>query len=267
MYVQRLIGNAPFGVYALHILDDTAFVVERLAVLLERTAVFEDDLKPFVEIRQLLQSVAERRIVEFQSLEYLIVGIEHDLGPAPFGVAYTGERTLRDASVEAHLVQLAVLRDLDVEPLGKRVDARYAHAVQTSRKFVSAAAEFASRVQLGQYDFDRGLALFLDYADGDTSAVVGDGHRARFEDLDLDRIAVSRHRLVDRVVDDFEYEMMQSSFVRGTDVHTRSFADGLQSFEHLDIALGIAVLFGHFYLRCPHARTRICARSHKIIIF
>ena len=257
--VQRGVGDAALGVDALDELDDAALIVERLAIFFERTAVFEDDLQPLVEVGELLQSVAERRIIEVERLEDLAVGIEHDLCAASLGVAYARERSLSDAAVEAHLVQLAVLCDLDVQPLGQRVDARHADAVQTARKLISAAAELAARMQLGQHDLDCGFSLFFDDADRDTSAVVGDGHRAVFEDLHFDGVAKARHRLVDGVVHDLKDEVVKSSLVRRADIHAGSLSNGLKTFEHLNVALGIAVLFGHLYL--PLARVHAYARA------
>ena len=48
-------------------------------------------------------------------------------------------------------------------------------------------------------------------------------------------IAVTRKRFVDRVVNDFVDEMMQTALRRTADIHTRTFADGFESFEDLDL--------------------------------
>ena len=60
----------------------------------------------------------------------------------------------RLAAVERHRPGLAVAVDLDVEPLGERVDDRGADAVQTAGRRVRAAAELAAGVQLGEDDLD-----------------------------------------------------------------------------------------------------------------
>ena len=60
------------------------------------------------------------------------------------------------AAVERHRPGLAVAVDLDVEPLGERVDDGGADAVQAAGCRVRAAAELAAGVQLGEDDLDAG---------------------------------------------------------------------------------------------------------------
>src|SRR5260370_31045141 len=52
------------------------------------------------------------------------------------------------------------------------------------------------------------------------------------------RMAV--HRLVDRVVQDFPDEVMQPGGTDSTDVHSRTLADRLESFENGDVFCGVA---------------------------
>src|ERR1700687_336884 len=57
----------------------------------------------------------------------------------------------------------------------------------------------------------------------------------------LDVFAISRERLVDGVVQDFEHHVMQTRAVgRVADVHTGPLAHSLEAFEHL-AAVGIVV--------------------------
>src|SRR6266480_7511129 len=46
---------------------------------------------------------------------------------------------------------------------------------------------------------------------------------------------------VDRVIDNFEHHVMQSAFVRITDVHAGAFPDRFQTFELLDLS-GVVLL-------------------------
>ena len=64
----------------------------------------------------------------------------------------------RRAALVALLVDLAVAPDLELEPLGQRVDDRHADAVQAARDLVAVVVELAAGVQHGQHDFGRRLA-------------------------------------------------------------------------------------------------------------
>ena len=134
---------------------------------------------------------------------------------------------------------MAVLVHLEVEPARQRVHHRHADAVQTARHLVAAAAELAARVQHGERDLCARLALVLGVRIGrDPAAVVGDTHRAVGEDRDVDAGALTRHRLVDRVVEQLPDEVVEAGRTRGSDVHAGSFADGIEALQDLD-ALGV----------------------------
>src|SRR4051794_41948371 len=51
---------------------------------------------------------------------------------------------------------------------------------------------------------------------------------------------MTRHRLIDRVVDDLVDEVMEASNAGGADVHAGPLADRLEAFEDLDV-LGVVV--------------------------
>ena len=56
---------------------------------------------------------------------------------------------------------------------------------------------------------------------------------------DVDLIAETRQRFVDRVVDDLVDEMVQAGRPGRADVHRRPLADGFEAFENLDLVGGI----------------------------
>ncbi len=53
---------------------------------------------------------------------------------------------------------------------------------------------------------------------------------------DVDLLAVARHGLIDRIVDDFFNQMVKPSVARIADVHGRTSSDGLQALENLNRA-------------------------------
>ncbi len=148
---------------------------------------------------------------------------------------------------------VAVAGDVDLEPGGQRVHHGDADAVQTAADVVAAvlAAELAAGVQLGHHDVD-GRRTAGVHLDRDAAAVVDDLDAAVLEDPHVDLRRVSGHRLVDRVVDDLPDEVVQTALAGGADIHARTFADGLQTFENGD-GVGAVLLLG-FLLRSSHGR-------------
>ena len=150
---------------------------------------------------------------------------------------------LRDlAAGERHRVDRAVAADLHVELLRQRVDHRDADAVQAAGDRVAAPAELAAGVQDGQDHLERRAAILGpgDGLDRDAAAVVVHARGTVGVQGDDDAIAIPRHRLVDRVVDDLVDEVMQAADAGGADVHAGPFADRLESLEDLDV-LGVVV--------------------------
>jgi hypothetical protein len=79
--------------------------------------------------------------------------------------------------------------------------------------------------------------------DRDAAAVVADGDRIVFMQLDLDAVGVARHRLVHRVVEHLGHQVVQRALVGAADIHAGAFADGLQPLQHLD---GGGIVDGRF---------------------
>ena len=202
-----------------------------------------------VEERLLAQALVERLIVVDRGVgEHLGVGLEANAGARAVGVADYGHRLGDIAPRELHAVDLAVLVDIDLEPLGEGVDDRRADAVQAAGDLVSAAAEFAARVQDGEDDLKGALARLLLDIDGDASAVIRDGYHVARLNGDLDMGAVARESLVYRVVDYFIYKMVQAGGAGRADIHTRSLADSLKTLEYLDLTCVIILRDGRIHL-------------------
>jgi len=131
---------------------------------------------------------------------------------------------------------------LGLEPLGERVDAGDADAVEAARDLVGALVELAAGVQHGQDDLERGLAAevrrqlrVLHRVDRDARAVVLNGDRVALMDRDGHARAAAGQDLVDGVVDDLVNQVVQAGRAGAADVHRRAFAHGLQAFEDLDL--------------------------------
>ena len=133
------------------------------------------------------------------------------------------------------MINLAVARDLGLEPFRERVCALRADAVQSARILVCALSEFSARVQIRQHQLNRGHLPFRMNVDRNAAAVVA--HRDRSVDVDdhFDLCAKSCEMFVDRVIENFVNQVMQSAFVRISNKHSRPFADCFETFELVDL--------------------------------
>src|SRR5262245_23539946 len=93
------------------------------------------------------------------------------------------------------------------------------------------------------------------HLDRDPTAVVTNLDAAVLKDLHVDFRRVSSHRLVNGVVDYLPDEVVQTTFSGGADIHARTFADGLQTFENGD-GVGAVSLLG-LLLRSSHGWKRL----------
>src|SRR5581483_2904237 len=226
--------------------------VEKLVLLL-RALVFDGDLDALVQKRQLAQPLGKNVEAEVDGLEDRAVGFEGDPRAAFFGFADFLQSSLGIAALVALLIHLAVALDLDLQGFRERVDHGNADAVQAAGNFVGSFVEFAAGVKFGQHDFGGGNVFGRMNVDGNAAAVVGYGDAVIDVNDDFDRVAVPGKRLVDRVIDDFIDQMVQTALAGVADVHPGPFSDGFKAFENFDVigvVFGIlrGFLLGHFHL-------------------
>ena len=103
------------------------------------------------------------------------------------------------------------IADLYLQPFGQCVYDGRADTVQAARYFISAAAEFAARMQDGKDDRNGGNPHFLVDADGYTASVVVHADDIARQDTDVDFCTVARERLVDCVIHNLIYQMVQAA--------------------------------------------------------
>ena len=142
------------------------------------------------------------------------------------------------------------IADLDLQPLGQRIDDRSANAVQTAGDLVSAAAELAAGVQDGKDNGDRRDAqLWLD-ADRDASTVILDTDDIARQQVDQNLGTVSCQDLVNGVVHNLIDQVVQALRTGGADVHTRTLADSIKTLQYLNVT-GV-IFFDHLgiFFRC-----------------
>ena len=226
-------------------LQDAALVLEIIGFA--GTFVGDEDADAAVEEAQLAHALGQDLEAVFARFEDLVVGPERGLGPGLLGLAHLLKLGQRDAALVALDVDAAFRLDLQVQPLGQRVDDRDADAVQAARNFVGLVVELAAGVEHGHDDFGSRLLLRLVHAHRDAAAVVDHGDRVVDVDEDLDVFAEPGQGLVDGVVHDFVNEVVEAFRTGAADVHGGPLADRLQALEDLDALCRIFV-FWHDHL-------------------
>ena len=76
----------------------------------------------------------------------------------------------------------------------------------------------------------------------DTTTIVLYGDRVIFVDSYLNVSTIASHRLVDRVVDGFVYQMVETLLADVANVHSRTLTYSFQTLEYLNVTRGV-VLF------------------------
>ena len=163
------------------------------------------------------------------------VGLEGDQGAGAFGFADDLQLVGGDAALKGHVIDLVVAGDLDLEPLGKGVDTFGADAVEAAGVFVSALAEFAAGMKIGQDQFDGGHFPFGMHVHGDAAAIVADGNGAVHMDGHVNSIAEAGQMFVNGIVQHFEDAVMQAALVGVADIHAGPFADGFQPLQLVNL--------------------------------
>ena len=128
----------------------------------------------------------------------------------------------------------AVARNFQLEPVGKRVDDGNADAVQAAGNFVGVAVEFSAGVKDGEHDFGGGTLFGGVHVDGNAAAVVDHGDGIVGVHGDVDFVGETGHGFVDRIVDNFPDQVMQTHLASGADVHGGAQTNCFEAAEHLD---------------------------------
>ena len=138
---------------------DPEFIQVLLVLRRFRALVGEIDLEPGVKKGQLAQSRGELRELELgRDVKDRRIRQKRDERAGVFlvlEIADHGEFLRRDTPRESHVIDLAVARNLHLEPIGKRVDTLRPYPVQSTGELVSSLPKLPARVQICEHELDR----------------------------------------------------------------------------------------------------------------
>ena len=217
--------------------------VEMLDESLDATLVLEDVFLVFlalvhetnayarIEKRQLAQPAREYVVVKLDVREGAGAGLEAQGSPRAIRIADNGERLLRLTVYVFLLVDLPVAVNREDQVFGQGVDDGYADTVQAAGHLVGIVVELTAGVQNRHDDFGGRAPFFRVQVYRDAAAVVADRYGLVGVNGDRNRVAVTRERLVDGVIDNLENHVVKAGAVIGiADVHAGPLAHGLKAF-------------------------------------
>ncbi len=159
------------------------------------------------------------------------------------GLSFALQRSLRNAAAIFLGPGVAFAPDLEIQMIGKRIDATHAYAVKAARDFVTVRIEFAAGMQFGHYDLSRGDAFFLMNTYRNTAAVIGHRNRVVDVDDDVDLVGVPGESLVHGIVNNLVHQVMQPAFSGGANIHGRPETHCLQAFQNFDTGLIVSLVW------------------------
>ena len=106
--------------------------------------------------------------------------------------------------------------------------------MQAARHLIGGVIKLAAGMQDGHNDLESRDLLDRVLIHRNTAAIVNNGDGVVRMHRHQNLGAIPRHGLVDRVIDDLPYQMMQSGRARRADIHTRTLANGLKTLKDLN---------------------------------
>ena len=212
--------------------------------------VGQGDSNTSIEEREFAHAVGQNVVLIFGGDENGVVWPELLACTTEFGLTHNLDVVEGLSLLVFLLVNLIITENLTSHVLGKSINATDAHAMQTSRDLVASLVELTSSMQHSHNDFQSALVLLLVHIHRDASSIVLNGDAPVFVDGDFDMCTKASQGFVNTVVHRLVDEMVKSLLRNVTDVHCRTLAHGLQSFEDLNVTRAVVRAVLDFFFHC-----------------
>ena len=229
------------GTTAVDVADEvlqTAFAMELLSfcfALFIGSQVGQRDGDACIQVSQFAHTIGEDVIFICSGCEDCLVGPELLTCASQFRCADSFDSSHGFADGVFLLIDLAITVNL-ADHLGRKgVHTADTHTMQTAADFVAAFVELTASMQNSHDHLESALVFLFVHVDRNASTVVLNGDAVVLVDCHFDVCAIACQRFVDRVVDGFVHEMVQSLLADVADIHGRTLTYGFQSFQHLNI--------------------------------
>ena len=244
--VEHLVDRSLVGVQVFNERTQAAFVLEQL--FLAAALILEDDADTGVEEGQFTNPLGQDVPAEVDVLEGFVRRTEVNLGTGSFAFANNLHRFLRNTVNVGLLPNLSAATHSQHQQFGEGVYYGNTYAVQTTGYFVRVVVELTASVEHGHDDLCRRNAFFFMHVYRDATTVVTHGDGFIRVDDNADVVAVTGQSFVDGVIDHLEHHVVQTATIIGVaNVHTGTFAYGIQTFQHFNAGRVVRVFFAHAF--------------------
>ncbi len=137
---------------------------------------------------------------------------------------------------------MTVTFDLNKDLFRQGIHYRDTHAMQTTGNFISATAEFTACMQHGHYDFKRRLLKLYILTYRYATSIIDNSDRVILMYNHLNPVTITCECLIDTIIDDLPYQVMETFRTSRTNIHARTFPNRFQPFQYLNLALIICRL-------------------------
>ena len=193
-----------------HILPDTALIAHGVALLTTFALILDGNTQTCVQKCLLAHAGVKNGIVILHRVKHLVIGHKGNGGTGAVRLSHDLHLTDNITAGEGHLIDLPLLVYLYRQPLRQGVDHAGAHAVKAAGHLITAAAELAAGMQHRKHHFQSGTARLGLNVHGNTASVVRHGDGSILIDGNLDLRAVAGQGLIDGVVHDLIYQVMET---------------------------------------------------------
>ena len=229
-------------------LSQTFFWIKLLtleaSVLVHNPTVRQGDAETSVQISQFAQTWSQNLVIVYRFCKDGIIRPELLAGSSDVGCTDFFYRVKRFTDLILLLIDFTIAEYLRSHVGRQRVYARHTYTVQTSGYLVRTLVEFTSGMQYGHGNFQCRLLFFLVIVHRNTASVVLYCDWIVFVDCYFDVVAITGQCFVDRVVNDFVYQMVKSLDADVTNVHRRAFSYCFKTFQYLDTIRRIRPVIG-----------------------
>jgi len=195
-----------------------------------RAFIHQGDFDAGVEKRQFPQAVGNHIKAEFGFFKNFIIRQKRDGGAASPAFADNLQGPVRNAPLVGLPVNIPIASHFQFTGAGKRINHRYADAVQSAGYLVGVVVKFSSGVQFGHGDFRSRHAFRFMKIHRNAPAVVFHDNAVINPDFHGNGITEPRRRFVNAVVNNFVNQMMKTFFACRTNIHGRTLANRFQAF-------------------------------------
>src|SRR5574344_1515915 len=102
--------------------------------------------------------------------------------------------------------------------------------MQTAGNLIVLFVEFSAGMETCQNELQSAYMFRRMHVDRNSASIIDNTANVVFFERNSDCVAVSRHSLVDAVVNNFVHKMMETIRTSGTDIHTWAFTYCLKTF-------------------------------------